>query len=110
MDSELVALSDEAAWSFSPDAVADLALEPEAWSGSDPEGWADSEPEAWSDSGPDIDPSELETTPVGDPISVCFSSDWETVTTSGSIFRGVPLGAVRGTLGLRGTYAGSESL
>ena len=74
-----------------------------------PEVWADSEPEAWADSDPNIDFSELEATPVGDPISVCSSSDWETVTTLGSTFRGVPLGAAREVLGLRGTYVGSVS-
>ncbi|KAG5572100.1 hypothetical protein H5410_061866, partial [Solanum commersonii] len=37
MDSKLVASSDEAAWSFSPDPVKDLALDPVAWSDSDRE-------------------------------------------------------------------------
>ncbi|WMV24471.1 hypothetical protein MTR67_017856 [Solanum verrucosum] len=41
--------------------------------------------------GPDIDPSELEAATVGDPISVCSSSDWETVTMSGITFWGLPL-------------------
>ncbi|KAG5591675.1 hypothetical protein H5410_042189, partial [Solanum commersonii] len=35
MGSELVALSDEADWSFSPDPVEDLALDPVAWADSD---------------------------------------------------------------------------
>ncbi|KAG5585011.1 hypothetical protein H5410_045445, partial [Solanum commersonii] len=37
MDSELVASSDKAAWSFSPDLVEDLALDPVAWANSDRE-------------------------------------------------------------------------
>ncbi|KAG5600405.1 hypothetical protein H5410_031775, partial [Solanum commersonii] len=37
MDSELVASSDEAAWSFSPNPVEDLALDPVAWADSDRE-------------------------------------------------------------------------
>ncbi|KAG5596038.1 hypothetical protein H5410_037270, partial [Solanum commersonii] len=49
MNSKLVASSDEAAWSFSPDPVDDLALDPAAWANSDREEWADSEPEAWAD-------------------------------------------------------------
>lgn len=106
MASELVASSDEAAWSFSPDLVDDLALDPVAWTDSDCDDW---EPEAWVDSDPDIGPSELEAAPVGDPISVCSSSYWETVTTSGINFWGVFLGAAREALGLRGTYAGSDS-
>ncbi|KAG5601070.1 hypothetical protein H5410_032440 [Solanum commersonii] len=60
MGSELVASSDEAAWSFSPDPVEDLALDLVAWADSDREEWADLEPEAWSDSDLDIDSSELE--------------------------------------------------
>ena len=115
MASELVASSDEAAWSSYPDPVDYLALDPVAWIDSDCEEWADWEPEAEpeADADPDIGPSELEAAPVGDPISVCSSSDWETVTTSGSTFRGVPLvprGAVRKVVGLRGTYVGSVSM
>ncbi|KAG5610302.1 hypothetical protein H5410_021583, partial [Solanum commersonii] len=40
MDFELVASSDEAAWSFSPDPMDDLALDPAAWADSDREEWA----------------------------------------------------------------------
>ena len=113
-DSELVASSDEAACSFWLDPVADLALDPEAWEDSDPEAWLKSKPEAWVDSEPDADPiAQLEAAPVGDPISVCSSSDWETVTTSGITFRGVPLvarGAVGEVLVLGGMYAGSFSV
>ena len=94
--------------------VADLALDPDAWADSDPEAWMDSEPEAWVDSEPDADPvAELETAPVGDPISVCSSSDWETVTTLVIAFWEVPLvarGAVGEVFVLGGTYAGSFSM
>lgn len=57
----------------------------------DPEDWANLEPEALANSEPDIEPhSKLEAAIVGEPISVCSSSDWDRVNTLGFTFKKFP--------------------
>ena len=54
----------------------------------EPEAWADSEPKAEADPEPEVESSsEPKAEPAG--ISVCSSSDWETVTTSVTTYRDV---------------------
>uniref|UniRef100_M1DCM5 Integrase core domain containing protein n=1 Tax=Solanum tuberosum TaxID=4113 RepID=M1DCM5_SOLTU len=71
-----------------------------------------SRPRAESRTRADADPSsDPKPEPVGDPINVSSSSDWETVTTSMTTFLGVfqvARGAVGDVLVAGGTYVGSS--